>query len=90
METEVKAHKYRPSVHRQQRFYHWIRALLAHYDMTQVRTTPCKADPAEASLFLRAGDITSMPCACHISYRDRERVRQRQLPMLSRQPTLFS
>jgi hypothetical protein len=84
MEPAVKAHKFRPSAHRQQRFYHWIKALLAHYGMPQVRTTPCKADPSEAFLFLQAGDITSMPCACHISYRDRERVRRGELPMLSK------
>jgi DNA repair photolyase len=84
MEPAVKAHKFRPSAHRQQRFYHWINALLAHYGMSQVRTTPCKADPSEAFLFLQAGDITSMPCACHISYRDRERVRRGELPMLSK------
>ncbi len=84
MEPAVKAHKFRPSAHRQQRFYHWIKALLAHYGMSQVRTTPCKADPSEAFLFLQAGDITSMPCACHISYRDRERVRRGELPMLSK------
>lgn len=84
MEPAVKAHKFRPSAHRQQRFYHWIKALLAHYGMSQVRTTPCKADPAEAFLFLQAGDITSMPCACHISYRDRDRLRRSELPMLSK------
>src|SRR5712692_4852783 len=81
MEPAVKAHKFRPSAHRQQRFYHWIKALLAHYGMSQVRTTPCKADPSEAFLFLQAGDITSMPCACHISYRNREIVRRGELPM---------
>jgi DNA repair photolyase len=83
MEPEVKAHKYRPSVHRQQQLYHWIRAMLTHYDMAHVKTTPCKADPAEALLFLKAGDITSMPCACHISYRDREAIRKRDLPVIS-------
>lgn len=82
MESEVKSHKYRPSAHRQQRLYHWIRALLAHYGMSQVKTTPCKADPGEALLFLKAGDLSSMPCACHISYRDRETIRKRELPML--------
>lgn len=71
MEGEVRAHKYRPSAHRQQRLYHWIRMMLAHYGLPQVKTTPCKADPTEAFLFLQAGDVTSMPCACHISYRDR-------------------
>jgi DNA repair photolyase len=85
MESEVKAHKYRPSVHRQQRFYHWIRALLAHYGMDQVRTTPCKADPAEAARFLRAGDISSMPCACHVSYQDRARIQHRELPIVHSQ-----
>lgn len=83
MEPAVKAHKFRPSAHRQQRFYHWIKALLSHYGMSQVRTTPCKADPSEAFLFLQAGDIASMPCACHISYRDRERVRHGELPMVN-------
>ncbi|GHO96556.1 hypothetical protein KSF_066040 [Reticulibacter mediterranei] len=83
MEPAVKAHKYRPSLHRQQRFYHWVRAMLAHYEMAQVKTTPCKADPAEALLFLKAGDITSMPCACHISYRDREAIQKHPLPVLA-------
>jgi DNA repair photolyase len=83
MEPAVKAHKYRPSLHRQQRFYHWIRAMLAHYDMARVKTTPCKADPTEALLFLKAGDVTSMPCACHISYRDREAIRKHTLPVLT-------
>lgn len=82
MEPAVKAHKYRPTAHRQQRLYHWIRAMLAHYGMSHVKTTPCKADPTEAFMFLRAGDITSMPCACHISYQDRERIR-RELPVIS-------
>ncbi|MBE3560333.1 MAG: hypothetical protein IMW89_14075 [Ktedonobacteraceae bacterium] len=81
MEPAVKAHKYRPSAHRQQRIYHWIRAMLAHYGMAHVKTTPCKADPAEALLFLKAGEITSMPCACHISYRDRATIRKRALPV---------
>lgn len=85
MEPAVKAHKYRPSAHRQQRLYHWIRAMLSHYGMSHVKTTPCKADPNEAFLFLRAGDIASMPCACHISYQDRERIRQRELFMLPKQ-----
>lgn len=85
MESEVKAHKYRPSVHRQQRFYHWIRTLLTHYGMDQVRTTPCKADPAEATLFLRAGDISSMPCACHVSYQDRARIQRHELPVVTSQ-----
>lgn len=85
MEPAVKAHKFRPSAHRQQRFYHWIRALLSHYGMSQVRTTPCKADPGEAFLFLQAGDIASMPCACHISYHDREQIRRAVLPILSNQ-----
>ncbi len=79
MEPAVKAHKYRPSAHRQQRLYHWIRAMLTKYGMPQVRTTPCKADPAEAFLFLKAGDISSMPCACHISYQDRETIKKRSL-----------
>jgi len=82
MEPAVKSHKYRPSAHRQQRIYHWVKAMLTHYGMSQVKTTPCKADPAEAFLFLQAGDITSMPCACHISYRDRENIRSRELPVL--------
>lgn len=81
MEPAIKAHKYRPSAHRQQRLYHWIRTMLAHYGMPQVKTTPCKADPTEAFLFLKAGDLTSMPCACHINYRDREAIRKQQLPM---------
>jgi DNA repair photolyase len=85
MEPAVKSHKYRPSVHRQQRLYHWIREMLAHYGMPHVKTTPCKADPAEALLFLKAGDITSMPCACHISYRDREVIRKQTLPVLTPQ-----
>jgi DNA repair photolyase len=82
MDPAVKAHKYRPSVHRQQQLYHWIKLMLAHYNLPQVETTPCKADPAEAHLFLKAGDITSMPCACHISYRDRERIKKLELPIL--------
>ncbi|QBD79973.1 hypothetical protein EPA93_29915 [Ktedonosporobacter rubrisoli] len=81
MEAEVKAHKYRPSAERQQQLYRWINSLLVQYGMPQVKTTPCKADPAEAFMFLKAGDIESMPCACHISYRDRERVRKRELPL---------
>jgi len=82
MEAEVKAHKFRPSAERQQQLYRWVRSLLIEHGMPQVKTTPCKADPAEAFLFLKAGDIESMPCACHISYRDRERVRRGELPML--------
>src|SRR6266568_5808197 len=85
MEPAVKAHKYRPSAHRQQQLYHWVKTMLAHYGMAHVKTTPCKADPTEAFLFLRAGDIASMPCACHISYRDREAIRKRDLPMLPQQ-----
>lgn len=83
METEVKAHKYRPSAKRQQFLYHWINTLLTEYDMPQVKTTPCKADPAEALQFLKAGDIGSMPCACHISYQDRERIHRRALPIVN-------
>lgn len=83
MEPAIKAHKYRPSVHRQQRIYHWVRVLLAHYGMPHVKTTPCKADPAEALLFLKAGDINSMPCACHISYQDRARLQRHELPLLT-------
>jgi DNA repair photolyase len=83
MEPAVKSHKYRPSAHRQQRFYHWIRAMLAHYGMSHVKTTPCKADPTEAFMFLRAGDIASMPCACHISYQDRQRIQRKELPIMT-------
>ncbi len=85
MEPAVKSHKYRPSAHRQQQFYHWIRAMLTHYGMSHVKTTPCKADPTEAFLFLRAGDITSMPCACHVSYQDRNRIQRKELPILPQQ-----
>jgi len=81
MEPAIKAHKYRPSAHRQQQLYRWVKTMLAHYKMPQVKTTPCKADPTEAFLFLKAGDITSMPCACHISYNDRDAIRKRELPM---------
>jgi hypothetical protein len=56
--------------------------MLAHYNLPEVKTTPCKADPAEALLFLKAGDIASMPCACHISYQDRERIKKLELPLL--------
>ncbi len=83
MEPAVKAHKYRPSAHRQQRLYHWVKTMLAHYGMSHVKTTPCKADPTEAFLFLRVGDIASMPCACHISYQDRSRIVRKELPLLS-------
>jgi DNA repair photolyase len=83
METEVKAHKFRPSAERQQQLYRWVKSSLIQYGMPQVKTTPCKADPSEAFLFLKAGDIESMPCACHMSYRDRERVRRGELPILS-------
>src|SRR6266568_2112397 len=85
MEPAVKSHKYRPSAHRQQQLYHWIRAMLTHYGMSHVKTTPCKADPTEAFLFLRAGDITSMPCACHVSYQDRNRIQRKELPILPQQ-----
>jgi DNA repair photolyase len=85
MESEVKAHKFRPSAERQQQLYRWIKALLAQYGMSHVKTTPCKAEPTEAFMFLKSGDIESMPCACHISYRDRERVRVGDLPMVSNQ-----
>lgn len=85
MEPAVKAHKYRPSAHRQQQFYHWIRIMLTHYGMSHVKTTPCKADPTEAFLFLRAGDIASMPCACHISYQDRSRIQRKELSIISNQ-----
>ena len=86
MEGEVKAHKFRPTVDRQQQLYHWVNTMLAEYGMPQVKTTPCKADPAEAMQFLKAGDIGSMPCACHISYQDREKIRRRELPILSSVP----
>src|SRR5579883_3134674 len=76
METEVKAHKFRPSPQRQLQLYQWIRGLLRQYGMSDVAMTPCKADPGEALHFLKAGAITSMPCACHISYRDREQLRR--------------
>ncbi len=85
MESEVKAHKFRPSAERQQQLYRWIKALLTRYGMSHVKTTPCKADPTEAFMFLKSGDIESMPCACHISYRDRERVRAGELPIVSNQ-----
>ncbi len=85
MESEVKAHKYRSSADRQLQQYQWIRALLAEYGMPDVATTPCKADPGEAHMFLKAGAITSMPCACHISYKDRESIRRQELPVLSGQ-----
>jgi len=85
MEPAVKSHKYRPSAHRQQQLYPWIRAMLTHYGMSHVKTTPCKADPTEAFLFLRAGDITSMPCACHVSYQDRNRIQRKELPILPQQ-----
>jgi DNA repair photolyase len=84
MESEVKAHKFRPSAERQRQLYHWVNTLLIQYGMPKVKTTPCKADPTEAFLFLKAGDIESMPCACHISYRDRERVRRGELPLASK------
>lgn len=87
MEPAVKSHKYRPSAHRQQRLYHWIRAMLTHYGMSHVKTTPCKADPTEAFMFLQAGDIASMPCACHISYQDRARIRRNELPVITRPRT---
>src|SRR5438046_10736023 len=54
MEPAVKAHKYRPSAHRQQRFYHWIRAMLAHYGMAHLTAHPCNAAPAAPLLFLQA------------------------------------
>jgi len=82
MDTSVKAHKFRPEASRQQQLYHWIRSLLIQHGMSQVKTTPCKADPSEAFLFLKAGDIESMPCACHISYRDRARIHGGELPVL--------
>ncbi|MGH2496528.1 MAG: hypothetical protein ACRDIV_17660 [Ktedonobacteraceae bacterium] len=85
MESEVKAHKYRPAADRQQQMYHWVNTMLAEYRMPRVKTTPCKADPAEAMQFLKAGDIGSMPCACHISYQDREKVRRGELPVLPTQ-----
>ena len=85
MESEVKAHKYRSSADRQLQQYQWIRVLLAEYGMPDVAMTPCKADPGEAHMFLKAGAITSMPCACHISYQNRERIRQSELPVLSTQ-----
>lgn len=82
MEPEVKAHKHRPSVERQQQLYHWVNSMLAEYGMPQVKTTPCKADPADALQFLKAGDIGSMPCACHISYQDRAAIQRRSIPLL--------
>jgi len=85
MEGEVKAHKFRPAADRQQQLYRWVITMLAEYGMPQVKTTPCKADPTEALQFLKAGDIGSMPCACHISYQDRERVRRGELPVLPAQ-----
>jgi DNA repair photolyase len=84
LEPAVKAHKYRPSVHRQLRLYRWVRLLLERYGLGQVQTTPCKADPTEGRLFLKAGAITSMPCACHISYRLRAQLQQGAIPLLNR------
>ncbi|GER85766.1 MAG: hypothetical protein IMW90_02070 [Thermogemmatispora sp.] len=82
LEPEVVAHKYRPSAARQQRLYQWVRLLLERYGLGQVQTTPCKADPREALQFLKAGVISSMPCACHISYRLRAQLQHSPLPTL--------
>ena len=87
MESEVKAHKYRSSADCQLQQYQWVRTLLAEYGMPDVITTPCKAEPGEAHMFLKAGAITSMPCACHVSYKDRELIRRQELPILSNRPT---
>lgn len=87
MKAEVKAHKYRASPERQLHLYQWMRELLAAYGMSDVATTPCKADPGEALLFLKAGAITSMPCACHISYRDRECIRRGTIPIRAHFPS---
>ncbi|WP_052887415.1 hypothetical protein [Thermogemmatispora carboxidivorans] len=83
LEPEVVAHKYRPSAARQQRLYHWVRLLLERYGLGQVQTTPCKADPREALQFLKAGVISSMPCACHISYRLRAQLQRSPLPIIN-------
>lgn len=82
MELAVKAHKYRPAAERQLQLYQWVNAGLARHGLPQVKLTACKADPAEATQFLRAGAIGSMPCACHLSYRDVDMVRRGQLPVL--------
>lgn len=82
MESEVRAHKYRPSSDRQLELYQWVRTLLKRYGLEHVLTTPCKAEPGEARAFLKAGVIGSMPCACHISYNDRARISQGLLPII--------
>ncbi len=84
MEPEVKAHKYRPKASRQLQIYQWVNARLARHGLPQIKLTPCKADPAEATQFLRAGAIGSMPCACWLSYQDLARVRRGQLPLIER------
>lgn len=85
MEAEVKAHKYRPTAQRQLQLYQGVREGLARHGLPQVKLTPCKADPAEATQFLRAGVIGSMPCACHLSYQDAAQIRRGQLPVLQAQ-----
>jgi DNA repair photolyase len=86
MEPQVVAHKYRPSPTRQLRLYRWVRLLLARYDLAHVQTTPCKADPRQALQFLKAGAISSMPCACHISYGLRAQLQRQPLPVIKRAP----
>jgi DNA repair photolyase len=86
MEPAVKSHKYRPSAQRQLQLYQWINERLTHHGLPQVKLTACKADPTEATQFLRAGAIGSMPCACHLSYRDVDMVRRGQLPVLQGPP----
>ncbi len=81
MAPEVKAHKYRPSRERQAELYHWVRSELNRYGLPQVALTPCKADPAEAMGFLRAGDLGSMPCACHLSYQMVAQIHRREVPV---------
>ena len=85
METEVKAHKYRPTAERQLQLYQLVQEGLARHGLPQVKLTPCKADPTEAKQFLRAGAIGSMPCACHLSYQDVAQIRRDQLPILQAQ-----
>ncbi len=82
MEPAVKSHKYRPSAERQLQFYQWVNERLTHVGLPQVKLTACKADPTEATQFLRAGAIGSMPCACHLSYQNVAQIRHGQLPVL--------
>ncbi len=60
-----------------------LRASFPEEIVSSLLTEMEPAVKAHTFMFLRAGDIASMPCACHISYQDRQRIQRKELPMLT-------